>query len=95
MTRRRFLQRSGVAAAGFTVAQPALSQLIAGGASGSLRIGIIGSGRMGGAVGLKWAEAGHQVFFSSRNPDQLSELVSEAGSDAQAGLPGAVLRVRS
>ena len=52
-----------------------------------LRIGIIGSGQMGGAVGLRWAEAGHEVFFSSRNPEQLGELVQQAGSKAQAGYP--------
>ena len=66
---------------------PALSQLREGEVAQSLRIGIIGSGQMGGAVGLKWAEAGHQIFFSSRNPDQLAELVAQAGPNAQAGLP--------
>jgi predicted dinucleotide-binding enzyme len=47
--------------------------------NGALRIGIIGSGRMGGAVGLKWAHAGHRVFFSSWNPDQFIELVEDSG----------------
>ena len=36
--------------------------------SNSLRIGIIGSGRMGGAVGLRLAEAGHEVFFFFPQP---------------------------
>ena len=52
-----------------------------------LRIGIIGSGTMGGAVGLKWAQAGHEVFFSSRNPEELAPLVAQAGPRARAGLP--------
>ncbi len=52
-----------------------------------LKIGIIGSGRIGGSVGLRWAEAGHQILFSSRNPDQLGELVEQAGGNAQAGYP--------
>lgn len=52
-----------------------------------LRIGLIGSGRMGGAVGLRLAEAGHEVFFSSRHPDELTELVEQAGDNARAGLP--------
>lgn len=52
-----------------------------------MRIGIIGSGRMGGAVGTRWAEAGHRVLFSSRNPDQLSDLVEAAGENASAGYP--------
>lgn len=59
---------------------PALAQT-----SQSMKIGIIGSGRMGGAVGTRWAEAGHEVLFSSRNPDQLSDLVQEAGENASAG----------
>ena len=90
VTRRGFLQSAGFAAAGLAIARlPALSEVTAAHRSGSLRIGIIGSGRMGGAVGLKWAEAGHEIFFSSRNPDQLTELVAQAGPKAQAGLPGA------
>jgi predicted dinucleotide-binding enzyme len=51
----------------------------------SLRIGIIGSGAMGGPIGLLWAEAGHQVMFSSRNPDQLMDLVRSAAPRASAG----------
>ena len=50
-----------------------------------MRIGIIGSGTMGGAIGLLWAEAGHQILFSSRNPDQLIELVQSAAPRASAG----------
>jgi len=52
-----------------------------------LKIGIIGSGRIGGAVGLRWAEAGHQILFSSRNPDGLTDLVRQAGANATAGYP--------
>ena len=53
--------------------------------SRSLRIGIIGSGAMGAPIGLLWAEAGHQVMFSSRNPDQLMDLVRSAAPRASAG----------
>lgn len=53
----------------------------------SLRIGIIGSGNMGGTLGEIWARAGHQVYFSSRNPGELQELVSRVGSNARAGSP--------
>jgi hypothetical protein len=52
-----------------------------------MRIGIIGSGRMGGAVGVRWAEAGHEILFSSRHPEELGELVARAGGQARAGLP--------
>ena len=52
-----------------------------------MRIGIIGSGRQGGALGLQWAKAGHEVLFSSRNPGNLKELVAKAGPKARAGTP--------
>jgi len=52
-----------------------------------MRIGIIGSGRQGGALGLQWAKAGHEVFFSSRNPGNLKDLVAKAGPKARAGTP--------
>ena len=51
------------------------------------RIGIIGSGRIGGAVGLRWAEAGHEILFSSRNPSELDDLVNQAGPLAKSGYP--------
>lgn len=50
-----------------------------------LRIGIIGSGNMGGGLGTAWASQGHEVFFSSRNPEELAELVAAAGPTAHAG----------
>jgi len=53
----------------------------------SLRIGIIGSGNIGGAIGRLWAKAGHQILFSSRNPDTLAPLVSETGPLTRAGFP--------
>lgn len=53
----------------------------------SMRIGIVGSGRQGGAIGLQWAKAGHEILFSSRNPDALKDLVARAGGRAKAGLP--------
>lgn len=50
-----------------------------------MKIGIIGSGNIGGTVGKLWAQAGHDVLFSSRNPEKLSSLIAEAGSNAKAG----------
>lgn len=54
---------------------------------GRVFIAFIGSGRQGGALGLQFARAGHEVFFSSRNPETLKDLVTRAGSTARAGLP--------
>lgn len=50
-----------------------------------LKIATIGAGREGGALGTLFAKRGHQVMFSSRNPDQLKDLVTKAGPNAQAG----------
>ena len=38
-------------------------------------------------MGLRWAEAGHEILFSSRNPDQLTELVAQGGPNCRAGYP--------
>jgi 8-hydroxy-5-deazaflavin:NADPH oxidoreductase len=54
-------------------------------AQGKQRIGIIGSGHIGGTIGGLWVKAGHPVLFSSRHPDELKEMVSGLGELAQAG----------
>jgi hypothetical protein len=50
-----------------------------------LKIATIGAGREGGALGTQFAKSGFQVMFSSRNPDQLKDLVASAGPNAKAG----------
>lgn len=50
-----------------------------------MKIGIIGSGSIGGALGRLWASAGHEVCFGSRNPERLAGLVHAAAGTAQAG----------
>jgi 8-hydroxy-5-deazaflavin:NADPH oxidoreductase len=50
-----------------------------------MKIGFIGSGNIGGAIGELMARAGHEVFFSSRNPDNLKPLVARVGARARAG----------
>ncbi|MBT8363144.1 MAG: NADPH-dependent F420 reductase [Deltaproteobacteria bacterium] len=52
-----------------------------------LKIGVIGSGRIGGTLGALWVKAGHEVLFSSRHPDQLEQLVKPLGPTARAGMP--------
>ena len=49
-----------------------------------MKIGIIGSGNIGGSLGSHWAKAGHQVLFSSQHPEQLHSLVKEVGENAKA-----------
>jgi predicted dinucleotide-binding enzyme len=53
--------------------------------SSGLKIGIIGSGNIGGTVGTLWVKAGHPVLFSSRHPEELKPLVDGLGPLARAG----------
>ena len=50
-----------------------------------MKIGVIGAGHIGGTIGGLWIKAGHPVFFSSRHPEELKDLVARLGSLAQAG----------
>jgi predicted dinucleotide-binding enzyme len=52
-----------------------------------LKIGIIGTGKIGGALARHWVNAGHEVFVSSRHPEELQALVKELGPRAHAGTP--------
>jgi predicted dinucleotide-binding enzyme len=56
-------------------------------AAGKTKIGIIGSGRVGGTLGGVWVKAGHQVMFSSRTLDNDKELAAKLGANARAGTP--------
>ncbi|MBV9859466.1 MAG: NADPH-dependent F420 reductase [Alphaproteobacteria bacterium] len=83
--RRDVLRLTGATAAAALAASPlrAFAQGAAGGAG--LKIGMVGSGREGGALGTLWAKAGHPVMFSSRHPEELKGLVESAGNNAKAG----------
>lgn len=50
-----------------------------------MKIGVIGSGNIGSAVGGLWVKAGHPVLFSSRHPENLKQLVDGLGPLARAG----------
>jgi predicted dinucleotide-binding enzyme len=53
-----------------------------------MRIGILGSGLMGGKLGTLFARAGHEVVFSyARSEQKLKRLAREAGANARAGTP--------
>ncbi|MFP3948472.1 MAG: NADPH-dependent F420 reductase [Gemmatimonadota bacterium] len=54
-----------------------------------LTIGIIGAGSMGGPIGQLWADAGHKIVWSSRNPSELVDLVESARPRASAGFADA------
>lgn len=53
-----------------------------------MKIGTIGSGNIGGTLGRHWATAGHEVMFSSRNPESLKPIAdavhAKTGTVAEA-----------
>ena len=99
--RRRFLKTTAtvattvattVALAALGFAGPATISIAAGLKPGrKFKIGVIGAGRIGGAVGGHWVRAGHTVLFSSRHPDRLKGLATElnqaVGPRASVGTP--------
>jgi 8-hydroxy-5-deazaflavin:NADPH oxidoreductase len=51
------------------------------------RIGIIGTGDIGGALARHWGAAGHELLISSRHPEQLQALAKEIGPNVKVGTP--------
>jgi len=53
-----------------------------------MRVGILGSGLMGGKLGTLFARAGHEVVFSyARSERKLARLAREAKGKARSGTP--------
>ena len=52
-----------------------------------MRIGIIGSGNVGGTLGRRWAGTGHEIMFGSRDPSsaKLRSLVEQISGKAKTG----------
>ncbi len=65
---------------GFIVASVASSSALAD------TIGVIGTGRVGGALGPRFAELGYTVVYGSRDPgsDKVQQLVARSGDGASA-----------
>jgi predicted dinucleotide-binding enzyme len=81
MERRAFLFAMTAAA----VLPPAFAQ------AKPMRIGIIGSGRIGSTFGGLWAKAGHEVMFSDRDAEQAKRAAEGVGPPARTGsVPEAV-----
>lgn len=58
-----------------------------------MRIGILGSGLMGGKLGTLFARAGHEVVFSyARSAQKLKRLARDAQGNARAGTPAEAAR---
>ena len=80
-SRRDFLR---VAATTLALASfPAGAQSVTTGAKH--KIGIIGSGNVGSALGTTWARSGHMVMFSSLDLEKDKALAAKVGNGARAG----------
>lgn len=78
--RRGFLVGTGLTLVAVLLAFSALSEE-------SIRIGVIGSGNVGRAIGTVWVSAGHEVMFASRHIEHDQALAAELGEGALAGTP--------
>jgi predicted dinucleotide-binding enzyme len=56
-------------------------------AGAPLKIGIIGTGHIGGTLATLWVGAGHEVLMSSRHPQELQSLAHSLGPKAHVGTP--------
>jgi len=74
MNRRNFLLVIGA-----TLALPAFAQ------GKPMKIGVIGSGRIGSTIGGLWVKAGHDVMFSDRDAEQVKRAIEGLGPRARAG----------
>ena len=83
---RRDLLKGAGAAAAFGVV-PLTARVAMAADSQKMKIGIIGSGHVGSALGGVWAEAGNDVMFSSRHLENDRKLAAEVGANARAGTP--------
>jgi hypothetical protein len=81
--RRKFLAVAGAAVAAATLPFSALAAE----AVEKMKIGIIGSGDVGSAIGAVWVKAGHEVMFSSRHIEHDESLAARLGAGARAGTP--------
>jgi predicted dinucleotide-binding enzyme len=79
MKRRAFLAVLSVTAAALPM-RFALGQ-----AQKPMKIGVIGSGRIGTTLGGLWAKAGHEVMFSDRDPEQAKRAAQSAGPRGRTG----------
>src|SRR3954451_23766126 len=83
--RRRFLQAAGALAAAYGLGAFPCGALAATEGAGKVKIGTIGSGRIGATLGGLWAKAGHEVMFSSLDLEHDKKLAESVGPNARAG----------
>lgn len=79
--RRSFMLAAVSAAALAGLSRAAFAQ------AGAVRIGIIGTGNIGGTLAELWARAGHELVISSRHPEELRPLAERLGPRVRVGTP--------
>ena len=82
MERREFLR---AAAAGLVLGALPHAARTARGAEAGLKIGTVGSGKVGSTLGELWLKAGHEVMFSSLDLEHDKALAARLGGKARAG----------
>lgn len=83
LTRRDVVKLSAMAA----LSVPLTARIVKAADRQKMRIGIIGSGHVGTALGSAWARAGNEVMFSSRDLAHDKQLAAQLGANARAGTP--------
>lgn len=86
-SRRAFLRAAGALSATAVLGLAPQPSRAADGMGKGLKIGIIGSGNVGGTLGTLWARAGHEVMFSSLDIEHDRKLAASVGHNAKAGTP--------
>jgi predicted dinucleotide-binding enzyme len=86
-TRRTILQAAALAGMAVATGPLTLAATTQPAAPGKIKLGIIGSGRVGSALGSAWVKAGHEVMFSSQHLENDKELAAKLGKNAHAGTP--------
>ena len=80
--RRAFLAAAATALIAAGLPRPALAQK-----GRQVKIGIVGSGQVGGTLGAVWVRAGYEVMFSSQDLEHDKALAAKLGPGARAGTP--------
>jgi len=83
--RRRFLEAAALGAVCAALGGLPLAARAARSPGARMKIGIVGSGRVGGTLGEVWVKAGHQVMFSSLDIEHDRALAARLGRNARAG----------
>src|SRR5215468_10580736 len=80
-SRRKFFHFGAAALFASVTPTHAMAQSV----SDKLKIGVIGSGHIGGTIGGLWVKAGHSVLFSSRHPEELKPLTERRKKKESVG----------